>query len=65
MKGYWRNSGLTQNEKLLDKYFLIAPELSNVQHEFDNHYCTGNLSKRAELRELRGEKVSQITKKYS
>jgi len=27
--------GITQNEKSLDKYLLIAPEVSNLQHEFE------------------------------
>ena len=43
--------GITRNEKSLDKYFLIAPELSNVQHEFEKEYCTGNMSKRTEHNE--------------
>ena len=27
--------GITQNGKSLNKYFLIAPELSNIQQEFE------------------------------
>ena len=53
--------GITQNEKSLDKYFLIAPWLSNVQHEFEKEYCTGNMSTRTEHHELRGGKLSRIT----
>ena len=26
--------GITQNEKALDKFFLVAPELSKLLHEF-------------------------------
>ena len=40
--------GITQNEKSLDKYFLIAPELSNLQREFENTYYTGNNEKRTQ-----------------
>ena len=35
LKVVGRIVGITQNEKSLDKYFLIAPELSNLQHEFE------------------------------
>jgi len=40
--------GITQNEKSLDKYFLIAPELSNLQRKFENTYYTGNNEKRTQ-----------------
>ena len=53
--------GITQNEKSLDKYFLIAPELSNVQHEFEKQYCTGNQVKRTQHHELTGGKLSRVT----
>lgn len=33
--------GITQNEKALDKYFLIAPELSKFLHDFAAIYDTG------------------------
>ena len=29
--------GVTQKENFLDKYFLIAPELSNLQCKFEKH----------------------------
>ena len=53
--------GITQNEKSLDKFFLIAPELSNVQHEFEQqffHYGTNNT--RSQHHELTGGKHSRI-----
>ena len=53
--------GITQNEKSLDKYFLIAPELSNVHHEFEKQYCTGNQVKRTQHHELTGGKLSRVT----
>ena len=30
--------GITQKEKSLDKYFLIAPELSKIQQQFEEIY---------------------------
>ena len=53
--------GITQNEKSLDKYFLIAPELSNLQHEFEKKYFTGSKAKRTQHHELTGGKLSRIT----
>ena len=53
--------GITQNEKSLDKYFLIAPELSNLQREFENTYYTGNNEKRTQHHELTGGKLSRVT----
>ena len=52
--------GITQNEKSLDKYFLIAPELSNLQREFEKTYCTGNNEKRTQHHELTGGKLSRV-----
>ena len=52
--------GITQNEKSLDKYFLIAPELSNIQQEFEREYCTGNKKKRTQ-HELTGRKLTRVT----
>ena len=34
--------GITQNEKALDKFFLIAPELSKLLHEFAAEYGSDN-----------------------
>ena len=51
--------------KSLDKYFLIAPELSNVQHEFEKQYCSiGNKLKpeRTHHHELTGGKLSSRVK---
>ena len=53
--------GITQNEKSLDKYFLIAPELSNIQQEFERQYCTGNKEKRTQHHELTGGKLTRVT----
>jgi hypothetical protein len=53
--------GITQNEKSLDKYFLIAPELSNLQREFEKTYCTGKNDKRKQHHELTGGKLSRVT----
>ena len=30
--------GITQHENTLDKFFIIAPELSKLQHEFATEY---------------------------
>ena len=38
--------GIAQNEKALDKFFLIAPELSKLLHEFAAEYCSDNNDKR-------------------
>ena len=53
--------GITQNEKSLDKYFLIAPELSNLQREFENTYYTGNNEKRTQHHELTVGKLFRVT----
>ena len=50
-----------QNEKSLDKYFLIAPELSNIQLEFERQYCTGNKEKRTQHHELTVGKLTRVT----
>ncbi|KAK6182328.1 hypothetical protein SNE40_010039 [Patella caerulea] len=52
--------GITQNEKSLDKYFLIAPELSNLLREKKTYY-TGNNEKRTQHHELAGGKLSRVT----
>ncbi|CAL4114864.1 unnamed protein product [Meganyctiphanes norvegica] len=49
--------GITQNEKSLDKYFFIAPELLNLQHEFEETYFTGRKAKRTQHHELTGGKA--------
>ena len=36
LKGIGGLVGIKQNEKSLDKYFLIAPELSDVHHECEH-----------------------------
>ena len=35
-------TGITQNEEALDRYFLIAPELISIIHQFEDLYCTDN-----------------------
>ena len=53
--------GITQNEKSLDKYFLIAPELSNIQHEFEKTYYMDNNGKRSQHHELTGGGLSRMS----
>jgi len=52
--------GITQNENSLDKFFLIAPELSNIQREFEKTYSADHDSKRAQHHELTGGKLSRL-----
>lgn len=40
----WIN-GFTQNRKSLYKYFIIAPEIANLQQIFEEIYCTRNNEK--------------------
>jgi len=53
--------GITQNEKSLDMYFLIAPKLSNLQREFEKTYCIDNKEKRTQHHEVTGGKLSRVT----
>ena len=52
--------GITQNEKSLDKYFLIAPELTKLLSEFEKAYCIAGDDKRAQHHELTGGKLSRM-----
>jgi hypothetical protein len=52
--------GITQNEKSLDKYFLIAPELSKLLHEFEKAYCIVGNDKRTQHHELTGGKLARV-----
>ena len=54
--------GITQNEKALDKFFLVAPELSNILHEFATEYGIDKNDKRTQHREITSGKLSQIMK---
>ena len=54
--------GITQNEKALDKFFLIAPELSKLLHEFAAEYGSDNNDKRTQHHEIAGGKLSRMMK---
>ena len=54
--------GITQNEKALDKFFLIAPELSKLLHEFAAEYGSDNNDKRTQHHEITGGKLSRMMK---
>ena len=47
--------GITQNEKALDKFFLIAPELSNLLHEFAEYGRGDNIDKRTNTTKSQAE----------
>ena len=52
--------GITQNEKALDKFFLVAPELSKLLHEFAAEYGSDNNDKRTQHHEITGGKLSRM-----
>lgn len=54
--------GLTQNEKALDKFFLIAPELSQVLNEFAKEYSIESNDNRTQHHEITGGKLSRVMK---
>ena len=54
--------GITQNEKALDKFFLIAPELSKLLHEFAAEYGSDNNDKSTQHHEITGGKLSRMMK---
>ena len=54
--------GITQNEKALDKFLLIAPELSKLLHEFAAEYGSDNNDKRTQHHEITGGKLSRKMK---
>ena len=54
--------GITQNEKALDKFFLIAPELSKLLHEFATEYGSDNNDKRTQHHEITGGKLCRMMK---
>ena len=49
---------MTHNEKALDKFFLIAPELSKLLHEYAAEYGSDNNDKRTQHHEITGGKLS-------
>lgn len=53
--------GITQNEKALDTFFLIAPVLSKLLHEFAAEYGIDNNNKRTQHHEITGGKLSRMT----
>ena len=53
--------GTTHNEKALDKFFLVAPELSNLLHEFAE-YGSDNNDKRTQHHKITGGKLSRMMK---
>ncbi len=55
--------GITQNEKALDKFFLvIAQELSKLLHEFAAEYDSDNNDKRTQHPKITGGKLSRMMK---
>ncbi len=51
--------GITQNEKALDKFFLvITQELSKLLHEFAAEYSSDNNDKRTQHHKITGEALS-------
>ncbi|XP_014678848.1 PREDICTED: uncharacterized protein LOC106818680 [Priapulus caudatus] len=53
---------ITQNEKALDKFFLVAPELSNILHEFATECGIDNDDKRTQHHEITGGKLTRMTR---
>ena len=45
--------GITQQEGAFDKYFLIAPELSKIQQQFEQKYGSTGGDKRLEHHEMK------------
>ena len=54
--------GITHNEKALDKFFLVTPELSKLLQEFAAEYGSDNNDKITQHHELAGGKLSRMTK---
>ena len=54
--------GITQNEKALDKCFLIAPELSKLLHDLAAEYDSDNNDNRTQHHEITGGKLSRMMK---
>ena len=52
--------GITQNEKALDKFFLIAPVLSKSLDEFAEGYGFGGNHSRKQHHEVTGGKLSRV-----
>ena len=45
---------------LFNKYFLIAPELSKIQQQFEETYLHASRGKRTKHHKMTGEKLSQV-----
>jgi len=52
--------GITQNEKALDKFFLIAPELSKALHEFSQEYGLGGMECQRQHHEVNSQEGSFV-----
>ena len=53
--------GITWNEKALDKFFLVAPKLSNLLHEFAEYGSDSN-DKITQHHKITGRKLSRMMK---
>ena len=56
------NVGITQNEKALDRYFLIAPEVAMLVDEFKQQYGMNSDVCRKQHHEITGGKLARVTK---
>ena len=52
--------GITQNEKALDKFFLIATGLSKTMHEFENEYGLDSKTNKIQHHEITGGKLARM-----
>lgn len=52
--------GIAQNKKVLDKLFLVVPELSYMLHEFATEYGIDKNDKRTQFHEITGGRLSRI-----
>ena len=54
--------GITQNEKALDRYFLIAPEVAKLADEFEQQYGMNSDVCRKQHHEITGGRLARVTK---
>ena len=54
--------GITQNEKALDRYLLIAPEVAKLVDEFEQQYRMNSDVCRKQYHEITGGKLAKVTK---
>ena len=52
--------GITQNERALDKFFLIATGLSKTMHEFENEYGLDSETNKIQHHEITGGKLARM-----